>query len=318
MEQQSRCPRLPHGCPQVWTRVPAWQASQHTTFPDSVETAQTMGFAKSPPATRHAWSAWPRSESRRTGWGSGGVSASTSGVVVDTSIPIRHRHSSLPDARRWPRVGSTRPDAMSWLVGSGRRAPVALSGRKGAPSCGPISASQRVGRPLLPHGRPGDDHEAYVSTQCPASCEEARLSCSHEHSRRTEHPQESPRQGPRPTLGLIQRIHGRHAFSTLSRDGRRIRRSSLWCSWCPQPSSNATRVAYSIGRACGPAVTRNRLRRRLRAIIRSLDQHEPLPPGLLLIGAKPGAVELTFDQLRTETEQLLRSAISPATPVATR
>ncbi|WP_133870840.1 ribonuclease P protein component [Ilumatobacter fluminis] len=112
---------------------------------------------------------------------------------------------------------------------------------------------------------------------------------------------------------MIQRIHGRHAFSTLSRDGRRIRRSSLWCSWCPQPSSNATRVAYSIGRACGPAVTRNRLRRRLREIVRHLDQREPLPPGLLLIGAKPTATELTFDQLRTEIEQLLRAATSTPT-----
>ena len=212
---------------------------------------------------------------------------------------------------------TTGRNAISALVGSGPRAPVALSGRKGAPSCGPVSASQRVGRPLLPLGRPGDDHEAYVSTQCPASCEEARLPCSHEHPRRTEHPQEPSRQGPRPTLGLIQRIHGRHAFSTLSRDGRRIRRSSLWCSWCPQPSSNATRVAYSIGRACGPAVTRNRLRRRLREIVRQLDRLEPLPPGLLLIGARPSAVELTFDQLRVETEHLLRSATTTTSPTPT-
>ena len=167
---------------------------------------------------------------------------------------------------------------------------------------------------LLTDGRPGDDHEAYVSTQCPAACEEARLPCPHEHPCRTEHHQEPPRQGPRPTVGLIQRIHGRHAFSTLSRDGRRIRRSSLWCTWCPQPSSTATSVAYSIGRACGPAVTRNRLRRRLREIVRQLDQLDPLPPGLLLIGARPSAVELTFDQLHTETERLLRAATdTPAT-----
>ncbi|MEZ5298657.1 MAG: ribonuclease P protein component [Ilumatobacteraceae bacterium] len=110
---------------------------------------------------------------------------------------------------------------------------------------------------------------------------------------------------------MIQRIHGRHAFSTLSRDGRRIRRSSLWCSWCPQPTSNATRVAYSIGRACGPAVTRNRLRRRLREIVRTIDATRSLPPGLLLIGARPSAIELTFDQLRTETESLLSTISTP-------
>jgi ribonuclease P protein component len=66
-------------------------------------------------------------------------------------------------------------------------------------------------------------------------------------------------------------------------------------------------VAYAIGRACGPAVTRNRLRRRLRSIVRDLDRRQALPNGLLLIGARPAAIELTFDQLREATEDLLRS-----------
>jgi ribonuclease P protein component len=106
---------------------------------------------------------------------------------------------------------------------------------------------------------------------------------------------------------LIQRIHGRHAFSTLARDGRRIRRSSLWCSWCPQPHSDATRVAYAIGRACGSAVERNRLRRRLRHIVAELDRQRPLPTGLLMIGAKPSSIELTFDELGHELEALVAS-----------
>jgi ribonuclease P protein component len=110
---------------------------------------------------------------------------------------------------------------------------------------------------------------------------------------------------------LIQRIHGRHAFDILSRDGRRIRRSSLWCSWCPQPNSNVTGVAYSIGRACGPAVTRNRLRRRLRTIVRQFDEQRTLPSGLLLVGARASATELTFDQLRQQAEELLRSLDPP-------
>ena len=115
---------------------------------------------------------------------------------------------------------------------------------------------------------------------------------------------------------MIQRIHGRHAFSTLSRDGLRIRRSSLWCSWCPQPNSNVTRVAYAIGRACGPAVTRNRLRRRLRTIVREFDRQHPLPSGLLLIGTRPAAIELTFDQLQQQAQELLRSLGPQIDPAA--
>ena len=67
-------------------------------------------------------------------------------------------------------------------------------------------------------------------------------------------------------------------------------------------------MAFSLGRALGPAVTRNRLRRRLRAILR--DIQATLPGGALLIGATPRATELTFDQLRLELERLLAKAMS--------
>jgi ribonuclease P protein component len=69
-------------------------------------------------------------------------------------------------------------------------------------------------------------------------------------------------------------------------------------------------VAFALPRPIGSAVTRNRLRRRLRAL---LDELEPsLPGGLLLIGAKQPATELTFAELRVELTQLLRT-VSVAT-----
>jgi ribonuclease P protein component len=65
-------------------------------------------------------------------------------------------------------------------------------------------------------------------------------------------------------------------------------------------------VAFAIGRALGPAVSRNRLRRRLRALLREADLAAPLPNCLLLIGARPQAMELTFDQLRMELQAILQ------------
>jgi ribonuclease P protein component len=59
-------------------------------------------------------------------------------------------------------------------------------------------------------------------------------------------------------------------------------------------------VAFAIGRPVGPAVLRNRLRRRLRVIVRQND----FPPGYLLVGVRPKATELTFDQLRTTMADL--------------
>ena len=53
-------------------------------------------------------------------------------------------------------------------------------------------------------------------------------------------------------------------------------------------------------------MTRNRLRRRLRSILREMDA--PTTGGMLLIGAYPRATELAFDQLRLELHQLLTKA----------
>jgi ribonuclease P protein component len=52
-------------------------------------------------------------------------------------------------------------------------------------------------------------------------------------------------------------------------------------------------VAFAIPRAVGPAVVRNRLRRRLRALIGQLD----LDPGTYLVSATPAAASLGFEQL---------------------
>jgi ribonuclease P protein component len=67
-----------------------------------------------------------------------------------------------------------------------------------------------------------------------------------------------------------------------------------------------------LSRQVGSAVARNRLRRRLRAIVAST----PLPTGLLLIGAstgaRPSATELTFEELASHVVDLSRRL--PTTP----
>ena len=105
---------------------------------------------------------------------------------------------------------------------------------------------------------------------------------------------------------MIARARGRHTFARLTQEGSRVRRSTLWCTWCPQPDpSDPTEVAFSIGRALGPAVVRNRLRRRLRAILRELDRADALPPVVMLIGATPATTALTFDQLHNNMVELI-------------
>jgi ribonuclease P protein component len=106
---------------------------------------------------------------------------------------------------------------------------------------------------------------------------------------------------------LIDSIRDRDVFVRLGRDGRRFRRDPLWCTYLPQPGTTGPSVAFAIGRNVGPAVVRNRLRRRLRSIVRARD----LPGGFWLIGTRPGSAELTFDELTTRIDDIV-AAVSRA------
>ena len=61
-------------------------------------------------------------------------------------------------------------------------------------------------------------------------------------------------------------------------------------------------VAYAIGRAVGPAVTRNLVRRRLRALI--CQKFVDLPAGLYLVGATPAAAQRSFGELSFDLDRL--------------
>jgi ribonuclease P protein component len=105
---------------------------------------------------------------------------------------------------------------------------------------------------------------------------------------------------------LIGRIHERRAFERLQRHGRRATTGTLWCRYVDDPAVTPPAVAFSVGRAVGGAVARNRLRRRLRAIIAARAGSDLLPHGHLLVGARVGACERSFDELDADVTTLLR------------
>ena len=67
-------------------------------------------------------------------------------------------------------------------------------------------------------------------------------------------------------------------------------------------------MAYAIGRNVGNAVTRNRLRRRLRAIVAGAESHGNLEPGAYLIGAGAEATTMTSAELERAVCGLLDEA----------
>jgi ribonuclease P protein component len=100
-------------------------------------------------------------------------------------------------------------------------------------------------------------------------------------------------------------VRGRDSFSALSRHGRRVREGPLTVVYRAGPDE--ARVAFSVSRSVGPAVVRNRLRRRLRALWRD---HEPAPGDYLILTAPP-ATRLSFAELGDRLQAAL-ARLEPA------
>ena len=81
----------------------------------------------------------------------------------------------------------------------------------------------------------------------------------------------------------------------------------LWCTFILDPPGTVTppRVAFALGRALGPAVVRNRVRRRLRDMLRRASSESHLPPGWYLFGASPAAASRSFVELQFDLNLLL-------------
>jgi len=94
-------------------------------------------------------------------------------------------------------------------------------------------------------------------------------------------------------------------FDRFRTEGRRVRGGALWCSWIADGGAVPPRVAYAIGRTVGSAVVRNRLRRRLRALVHEHARAGRLGPGWYLVGATPAAARLDGPALASMFSQLM-------------
>lgn len=155
--------------------------------------------------------------------------------------------------------------------------------------------------------------EENISTERPETSQEARLSPPHADSGRTGHREGTPAEGSHPPVGLIWPLRNRKDFAALpsargaaaANRALRVRIGPLTVSFLDGSPAEPPRVAYAVGRKVGSAVKRNRIRRRLRSIVRELAPH--LRPGSYLIGVAPQATELRYGELRTTVIQALEA-----------
>jgi len=106
---------------------------------------------------------------------------------------------------------------------------------------------------------------------------------------------------------LIEPVRDRRTFVALRTDGVRVRRGPLSLVFLDDGGTGSTRVAYAISKRVGGAVQRNRLRRRLRAVLAELarDSSDIVPRGVLLVSASLEACRRSPGELRNDVERLL-------------
>ena len=104
----------------------------------------------------------------------------------------------------------------------------------------------------------------------------------------------------------VERIRSRYTFQVLRRSGSRGRSGPITVTFVQQTSWSKPQVAYALGRKLGGAVVRNRLRRRLRAIVD--EQADTLLPGAYLVSTGPGGTGLPFNELRMAMGRAMQTA----------
>jgi len=155
--------------------------------------------------------------------------------------------------------------------------------------------------------------ETDVPTEQPEAEEEARIPPPYAQSRRPGGHSTPPQQGPRPAFGLIWRVRDQSSFRALARGQRRRAGSLEIRSVVLGPATAPPRVAFAVGRAVGDAVTRNRVRRRLRAVIR--DHASGLEPGsAYLVRATSSAVALESYTALSSTLGAILTQLSSRNP----
>jgi ribonuclease P protein component len=116
-------------------------------------------------------------------------------------------------------------------------------------------------------------------------------------------PQGAATEGSSQAERLIWRICDRATFDALA-TGRRRRRGPISMTFLPGDPSLPPRVAYAVGKRVGPAVVRNRVRRRLRAATR-VHRAELRPGCAYLFGAGPAAASAPFADIDAAMGELL-------------
>ena len=106
---------------------------------------------------------------------------------------------------------------------------------------------------------------------------------------------------------MIDRLRRREDFQALRREGCAVNSGALQVVYRAHTEvQSGVRVAFAIRRSAGTAVVRNRVRRRLRAVMNKVaTEANGLPAGDYLIRVDPSGVNADSKDLRVDVEAAL-------------
>jgi len=165
-----------------------------------------------------------------------------------------------------------------------------------------------------------NNFEKNLSTKQRFQKKNPRIPAPHENQRRTVDPEKKTRQGKKTADRLIRgrldlkfprsvRVRARAEYLKVQRSGRKTGGRYLVILSLDNnlPSS---RFGVTVSRKTGNAVTRNRVKRRIRELQR-LHRHKILPGKDIVVIATRKASEASFEEMRSEYAQLIaRAALS--------
>jgi ribonuclease P protein component len=162
-------------------------------------------------------------------------------------------------------------------------------------------------------------NEAHLPTERPKKGQDPRIPQTNVDQGRTGGDPVPPGEGAPSAVGVtcgsgpardrgagIGRIRSRRSFEAVRHGSSRGRSGPVTVSYLEQPSWSRPQVAYAISRRVGSAVVRNRLRRRLRAIV--FEGAASLPVGAYVVRTGPDGTLLGFDELKVAMSRAVERA----------
>jgi ribonuclease P protein component len=113
-------------------------------------------------------------------------------------------------------------------------------------------------------------------------------------------------------LAAAQRLRRRGEFAATIHGGRRVGRGAVVVHLISPDTvekSRAPRAGFVVSKAVGSAVVRNRVKRRLRHLVK--ERLMLLPPGTdLVVRAQPSAADRAYPQLAADLDAALSCALA--------